>query len=153
MDFKGQVVVVTGAGRGIGRGIALMYAAQGARVIIAERDPEAGLETEGLVRSAGGGAFFQQTDVARPGDIAALMEQAAERYGGLDILINNAGVMAWKSPYELTVGEWDDVINTNLRGTFLCAREAAKLMKQRGGGSIVNISSTRALMSEAHTEA
>lgn len=67
--------------------------------------------------------------------------------------MNNAGVSFWKSPYDITIEEWDDVIDTNLRGTFLCSREAAKIMRENGGGSIVNIASTRALMSEPNSEA
>jgi hypothetical protein len=84
--------------------------------------------------------------------VVKLIEKTEERYGRLDILINNAGFGCWKSPYDLTVEEWDSVINTNLRGTFLCSREAAKIMRKSGGGSIVNIASTRAIMSEPDSE-
>lgn len=87
-------------------------------------------------------------------DIQDIMSVAVARYQTIDILINNAGVMCTKSPYELTVDEFDHVSHTNLRGAFLCAREAARYIKENpNGGSIVNISSTRATMSEPHTEA
>ncbi|MQL53995.1 SDR family oxidoreductase [Desulfofundulus thermobenzoicus] len=76
-----------------------------------------------------------------------------EKYGTIHILINNAGITCRRSPYELTVDQWDEVINVNLRGAFLCAREAARVMRRQGGGAIVNIASTRALMSEPGTEA
>lgn len=81
------------------------------------------------------------------------MKQVEHTYGRIDIVINNAGVSRFKSPFELTVDEWDDVLNTNVRSCFLVTREAAKLMKQHGGGSVVNISSTRSFMSEPNSEA
>jgi hypothetical protein len=130
-----------------------MYAGYGARVVIAERDEEKGQCTVELIRKKGGEAYFHLTDVSRPQDISSLINKTVEFYGRIDILINNAGLSRWKSPYELTVEEWDEIININLRGVFLCAREAAKVMKKQGGGSIVNIASTRALMSEPHSEA
>ncbi|KNZ69753.1 short-chain dehydrogenase/reductase SDR [Thermincola ferriacetica] len=153
MSFTGKVVIVTGAGSGIGRAVARMYAEHNARVIIAERNPETGKETEQVIKKAGGQAIFYQTDVSRPDDILALMKFAEETYGRIEILINNAGVSRWKSPYEITVAEWDEIININLRGVFLCAREAAKVMRKHGGGAIVNIASTRAIMSEPDSEA
>ncbi|MFO7153206.1 MAG: SDR family oxidoreductase [Bacillota bacterium] len=152
MDFKDKVVVVTGAGRGIGRSIARMYARHGAKVVIADRNFQDAQETERLIKEEGGEAFAIFADVSRPEDVVALMEKTEEIYGRLDILINNAGIGCWKSPYDLTVEEWDSVINTNLRGTFLCSREAAKIMRKNGGGSIVNIASTRAIMSEPDSE-
>ncbi|ADL07178.1 SDR family oxidoreductase [Thermosediminibacter oceani] len=152
MDFKDKVVVVTGAGRGIGRSIARMYACHGAKVVIADRNFKDAQETERLIKEEGGEAFAVLADVSRPEDVVKLMEKTEEMYGRLDILINNAGFGCWKSPYDLKVEEWDSVINTNLRGTFLCSREAAKIMRKNGGGSIVNIASTRAIMSEPDSE-
>ena len=153
MNFTGKVVIVTGAGRGIGRGIAEAYGSKGAKVVVAEKHPDLGLETEKSILSAGGIAVYIQTDVSNPKDIIKLMKKTVEEYGTINILVNNVGIATWKSPYELTLEEWDEVINTNLRSVFLCSREAAKIMKEQGGGSIVNISSTRAIMSEPNTEA
>ncbi|NLA59102.1 MAG: glucose 1-dehydrogenase [Firmicutes bacterium] len=153
MGFAGKVVIVTGAGRGIGKCIALTYAAQGAKVVIAEKDQSLGETTLQSIKDFGGEALFCPTDVTKPEDIHNLMAETDAAYHRLDILINNAGIGITKSPYELTVDEWDLVLNTNLRGTFLCAREAAKIMRRQGGGAIVNIASTRAFMSEANTEA
>ena len=153
MKFKDIVVIVTGAGRGIGRSIAVTYASEGARVVIAEKDPVTGRETEKLITSAGGTACFIQTDVSNPADITVMIRKTTELFGTIDILVNNAGFGRWKPPCDLTTEEWDEVINTNLRGAFLCAREAARVMKEHGGGSIINIASTRALMSEPDSEA
>lgn len=147
------MVIVTGAGQGIGRCIADVYASLGAKVIIAEKDPDLGREAEKSIVSAGRSAFFVQTDISHPEDISELVRTTVELFVTIDILINNAGISETKSPYIITVEEWDVIINTNLRGYFLCSRDVARIMKQRGGGSIVNISSTRAFMSEPDSEA
>jgi NAD(P)-dependent dehydrogenase (short-subunit alcohol dehydrogenase family) len=153
MGFNGKVVIVTGAGRGIGRTIAIAYATEGARVVLAEKDQDSGSETENIITSSGSIASFVRADVSKPEDVRRLISKTAEMFGTIDILINNAGISKWRSPFELTTGEWDEVVDTNLRGTFLCSREAAGIMRQHGGGSIVNIASTRALMSEPGSEA
>jgi NAD(P)-dependent dehydrogenase (short-subunit alcohol dehydrogenase family) len=103
--------------------------------------------------SQGGSATFIETDVSRPEYINELFRRTLEISGTLDVLVNNTGISIWKSPYDLTVEEWDLIINTNLRSSFLCSREAAKIMRHHGGGSIINISSTRAFMSESNSEA
>lgn len=153
MDFTGTVVIVTGAGKGIGRSVAQAYASNGAKVVLAEKSADLGFETENLIVSNGGSAIFLQTDVSHPTEICELIQKTIEQYGTIDILVNNAGISKWKSPYELTFEEWDEIINTNLRSVFLCSREAAKIMRTHGGGSIVNIASTRAFMSEPDSEA
>lgn len=152
--FAGRTVVVTGAGQGIGREIAVQYAAAGARVVVAELNEEKGEAVARRLREEGREALFVQTDVRRADEVCRLMEETVKVFGQIDILINNAGVSRFRPVFDLTVEEWDDVIQTNLRGAFLCAREAARHMRQRQqGGAIVNIASTRALMSEPHSEA
>lgn len=154
MSFKGLVVVVTGAANGIGKDVSRAYAKQGAKVVLADVDETEGEGHAEAIQRQGGEAIFVKTDVRKEGDILNLVEKTVSTYGTIHILINNAGVSRWKSPYELTIDEWDDIINTNLRSVFLCSREAAKVMrKNESGGSIVNLASTRATMSEPHTEA
>lgn len=149
MDFSNKTVIVTGAGNGIGKEIALNYAEKGANVIIADIDEKAGAQTSARIKEHGGEAIFVKTDVRLEADMVHLMEAANQTYGRIDILINNAGKSLSKSPYNLLPEEWDDIINTNLRSVFLGSREAAKYMRlNKEGGSIVNIASTRALMSE-----
>lgn len=147
---QAQVVIVTGASQGIGRGIAEAYVAKGAQVIIADMNEELGKEvSEQLVRSV-----FIKTDVRKEEDVKSLMEQTITKFGRIDILINNAGKSDFKPLFELSITQWDDLINTNLRSVFLCSREVALHMrKQDSGGAIVNISSTRATMSEPNSEA
>lgn len=153
MNYKDKTVIVTGAGKGIGRSISAAYAACGATVVITDIDSESLEETSRLIVKAGGRSAVITADVSIPDDITRLFHEVDRRFSAIDILINNAGIAEWKSPYDLTVDEWDRIINTNLRSMFLCSREAAKIMRRNKRGSIVNISSTRALMSEPDSEA
>lgn len=154
MEFKDQVVIITGGANGIGKGLAAAYAKKGANVVVADITEETGQNVVEEINKQNGKGIFVQTDVRKEEDIIRLMKIAYNTYGRIDIMINNAGVSRWKSPYELTIEEWDDVINTNLRSVFLCSREAARYMKENGeGGSIINIASTRATMSEPNSEA
>ncbi|MEH7223522.1 glucose 1-dehydrogenase [Bacillus sp. JJ1566] len=146
-----RVVIVTGAANGIGKGIAKAYAEMGAKVVLADMDAEAGIELSRKLNEQGAEAIFMKTDVRNEQDILHLVNQTYQTYGKIDILINNAGKNLFKSPFDVTIDEWDDVINTNLRSVFLCSRETAKYMK-KSGGSIINIASTRAIMSEPHSE-
>jgi NAD(P)-dependent dehydrogenase (short-subunit alcohol dehydrogenase family) len=151
--FDGKVVVVTGAAQGIGKAVAEGYLRKGAKVVVADVQQVKLMETERHLAAQGGEVVAQPTDVRQEKEIIRLMQRAAERFGTIDILINNAGVSRWKSPYDLKVEEWDDILNINLRSVFLCSREAAKVMRKQKRGAIVNIASTRAWMSEPHTEA
>lgn len=153
MDFSNKIVIVTGASNGIGKGIAFLYAKKGANVVLADIDEKNGFETANKIKEQGGKSLFVQTDVRLEKDIVQLMEKTYQTYGQIDILINNAGKSLFKSPYDVSIDEWDDLINTNLRSVFLCTREAAKYMRcNKDGGSIVNIASTRAIMSEPNSE-
>jgi NAD(P)-dependent dehydrogenase (short-subunit alcohol dehydrogenase family) len=155
MTFQNKVVIVTGAGHGIGRGIAQLYAKNGAQVVVADINSETGEQTvEEINNGYAGRAIFVKTDVKKPEEIINLMEVTSKTFGTVHILINNVGVSINKSIFDLSVEEWDEVLQTNLRSVFLCSREAAKYMrKNERGGAIVNLASTRATMSERDTEA
>ncbi|QLG42927.1 glucose 1-dehydrogenase [Paenibacillus sp. E222] len=154
MSFTDQVVVVTGAAQGIGRSVAEAYAVAGAKVVLADYEEAEGAAAAASIRNEGGEAIFVQCDVRQEKDITNLIQTTMDEFKKIDVLINNAGVSRWKSPYELTLEEWDDILNTNVRSCFLASREAAKHMKHNeNGGAIVNMSSTRAFMSEPETEA
>ena len=137
--FENKVVIVTGGAQGIGCSIAQKYVEQGANVVVAD-----------VAEPADATIHFIKTDMRSESDVQALMEQTAEQFGTIDILINNAGKFVVTPPTELSLEVWDDIINTNLRSVFLCTREAAKYMN---GGAIVSIASTRAFQSEPYTEA
>jgi len=151
--YDGKIIIVTGAGKGIGKSIAQAYAAEGAKLALLDRDAKDLDQTEKQIRDLGAEVFSQVVDLTHSDDIVKAFDQIKKIFGTIDILINNAGLGRSKSPYELGIEDWDYVLNTNLRGTFICSREAAKVMRENGGGSIVNMASTRALMSEPDTEA
>lgn len=151
--YEKQVVIVTGGGNGIGQQIAVFYANEGAKVVIWDKDEEGLERTKQILNRIGYHVSTAIIDLTVPEDIIAAMKGVQETLGQIDILINNAGLGKTQSPYDLSVENWDYVLNTNLRATFLCSREAAKVMRHHQGGSIVNIASTRALMSEPNTEA
>jgi NAD(P)-dependent dehydrogenase (short-subunit alcohol dehydrogenase family) len=140
--LDGQAAVVTGAGRGIGRAIALSLARAGAQVAVAARDPTAARPVVQEIERAGGHAVALAFDLGDEVSISKLMADAHAALGGLDILVNNAGIFPATSFLDTSAEQWDEIHRINLRGAFLCLREAARLMKADGrGGRIINISS------------
>jgi NAD(P)-dependent dehydrogenase (short-subunit alcohol dehydrogenase family) len=151
-QFDQQCVVVTGSGQGIGRATAYTFAQKKASVIIADIDVEAGLEATAFITNEGGKAIFVEADVSSAQQVQTLMEKAVSTYGRMDVLVNNTGIGHSESIFTCPPEAFERVLAVNLTGSFLCAKYAAMVMKEQGKGSIINIASTRALMSEAHTE-
>ena len=140
--LEGQSALVTGGGRGVGKGIALALARAGCRVAINYRSGEAAARrTVEELRALGSDAFAIRADVGKASDVRAMFDAVLERVGRLHALVNNAGVQTWKALLDITEAEWDEVIDTNLKGCFLCTQAAAAHMREHGGGSIVNIGS------------
>lgn len=145
LDFRGKVVLITGAGSGIGNGIARRFAEAGAAVAIAYQHSQQGaLDLAGAIAGRGGKARAIPCDVTREEEVERLAQETAESLGGLDILINNAGIYPVAPLLELGAKAWDEVLAANLRSVHLCTRAAARRMAPRGG-AIVNVASIEAL--------
>jgi acetoin reductase-like protein len=141
VKLAGKVAMVTGAGRGIGRAIALRLAAEGAHVLVAELDPATGAETASAIAAKGGKVRFVATDVAHPEESQAAVATALETFGRLDVLVNNAGVVRSRPLLAITEADWDRTFSVNARGLFFCLQAAGRELARCGGGSIVNIAS------------
>jgi len=137
-DLAGRVALVTGGGSGIGLAIAQAFRARGMGVAICGRDRG---RLERAAAALGEGALAVPADVSDEKQVAALFARVSDYFGGLDVLVNNAGVGSWGPIEGVTAQEWDRVQGTNLRGAFLCARAAWGVLKVRGGGAIINIGS------------
>lgn len=140
-SLKGRVAIVTGAGGGLGVGICDSLAAAGANVVAAGRTQESIDAVADRLRDAGGEAMSALCDVTDRQSIDAMTRSVAERYGGIDILINNAAIYPRRAWTEITDQEWDEVLGTNLKGYFMCAHSAFPYMKKRGHGRIINVAS------------
>jgi 3-oxoacyl-[acyl-carrier protein] reductase len=143
MLLDGRTALVTGASRGIGKEIALELVRAGCRVAVNYFGDPPGLaeETVAEIRAMGGDVLLVEADIRQSSQVAAMFEKVIERFGRLNILVNNAGVQTWKPLLEVTEEEWDLVIDTNLKGCFLCTQQAGRHMKDHGGGVIVNLGS------------
>ncbi len=141
---------MTGGNAGIGRAAAELLAREGARVVVASRTAATGEETVAAIRRAGGEALYVETDVSQEADCVGLVKQAVERFGRLDVLVNNAAIYPRASLAETTVDFWREIMATNLEGPFLLCREAVPRMLAVGGGSIVNVGSFNGLAGGAN---
>ncbi|WP_105618012.1 glucose 1-dehydrogenase [Vallitalea okinawensis] len=150
MKYKNKVVVVTGAGQGIGACVARKYAGEGAIVMLIDLDKEAGLENKAYIEEAGYACMFFQGDVSNENDMIDIFTKIGQQYNKIDILINNAAVGDSGSICDRSIEEWNRVIAVNLTGPYIVSKQAVLHMVD--GGSIINLCSTRALMSEPHTE-
>jgi NAD(P)-dependent dehydrogenase (short-subunit alcohol dehydrogenase family) len=145
MRLKGKVAVVTGAGAGIGKSIAEVFAKEGAQVIVSSRRAANGQPVADNIVRSGYDAVFIESDVSKEEDVAGLIAKTIGIFGRIDILVNNAGVNFVKEFEQVRPSDWDRVINTDLRGTYLCCWNAIPHMIRQGGGSIVNITTVHTL--------
>ncbi len=140
-ELKDKVALITGARQGMGKSHALILAGQGARVVVTNRTIEGCQEVVDEIISKGGEAVCFAMDVANKAEIDSVFDEVVKKYGRLDILVNNAGIYVPKPALEMTEEEWDETINVNLKGQFLCAQRAAKEMMKNKWGRIINIAS------------
>ena len=144
---QGKVVLVTGAGSGIGRATALVFAREGAKVVVSDIVVEGGEETVQQIKAAGGEAIFVKADVSKAADVEALITQTVETYGRLDCAFNNAGIEGGVKPtIDCTEEEFDRTIAVNLTGVWLCMKYEIQQMLSQGGGAIVNTASVAGLV-------
>jgi NAD(P)-dependent dehydrogenase (short-subunit alcohol dehydrogenase family) len=142
--LEGKVVLVTGGGRGIGKGIARGMVAEGASVAIASRQSQTLEQTAAELSEGGAGVLAVPADVTDEAQVERLFGAVMERFGRLDVLVNNAGAFEGGPLDELSLADWSHVIAVNLTGPFLCTRAAFRIMKPQGGGRIINVSSISA---------
>ncbi len=145
--LDGKVALITGAGSGIGRASALLFAKEGARVVVADFVPEGGHETVKLIKEAGGEAIFVEVNVSKSPDVQRMIKSAVDAYGRLDIVFNNAGIQGkFIMTADLAEDAWNSIIATNLTGAFLGSKYAVQAMLKQGGGVIINTASTAGLI-------
>jgi NAD(P)-dependent dehydrogenase (short-subunit alcohol dehydrogenase family) len=141
LRLAGKVAIVTGSGSGIGRATAQLFSKEGAKVTVLDRDKAAGEETVALILAAGGDAAFSMADVSKSSDLQKAVETTVERYGKLNVLVNNAAIQVLAKLVDTSEEDWDRVHSVNLKGVFLGCKFAIPAMLQAGGGTIVNMAS------------
>ncbi len=146
--FVGKAGIVTGAGMGIGAAVAGALAAEGAAVTIVDRDPAAAKQVAEAIEESGGQVQAVVGNVASSEDVQRFVAASVERFGGVDLLVNNAGVVIYGEVPDFSEEDWDTVLDTNLKGHFLTAKYSIPEMRRRGGGAVVNIASVQALVSQ-----
>lgn len=142
MRLAEKIAIVTGGGSGIGRATAELFAREGARVLVADYREDAATENTRTIRQAGGEALSCPVDVADPEQVDRMVQTCLEAYGGVDLLFNNAGILTFGSILDTDLETWNRVLAVNLTGTYLCSRAVLPHMIERGGGSIINVSSS-----------
>jgi 3-oxoacyl-[acyl-carrier protein] reductase len=149
--LKGKVAIVTGSSSGIGKAIALRFGQEGAKVVVAARRLQLCEQTVSQIREQSGEALAIHTDIADERQVERLMADTVERYGRIDILINNAGIGGGSRLIDTSTETFDQVMNVNVRGTFFCCRAGFRQMKRQGGGVIINMSSVAGLQAWSGT--
>ena len=148
MRLSGKAAIVTGSAAGLGRAVAMRFAREGAKVVVADTNVQGGTAVVEQIRKCGGSAIFVRADIAEECEVTALLESASAKFGRIDVLYNNAAVLLHDRDaraHELSLEAWDQTMNVNLRGTFLCSKHVIPFMLQQGGGSIINVGSPTGL--------
>jgi NAD(P)-dependent dehydrogenase (short-subunit alcohol dehydrogenase family) len=147
--MTGKVAIITGAGQGIGRAAALLFAREHAKVVVADWNLTSGQETIEMIRQEGGEAIFMQCDVTREAGVKEMVEKAVETYGRLDSLVTNAGIYpVLGGIVETSEKDWHETVDVSLKGTYLCTKYAVPEMAKVGGGTVVNVASTYAIAAD-----
>jgi NAD(P)-dependent dehydrogenase (short-subunit alcohol dehydrogenase family) len=146
MRLKGKVAIITGGASGIGRACSILFAGEGARVVVADIDTAGGEETVRAIRGAGHTAMFVPTDVTRAAAAERLVDETVHAFGGIHVVVYTAGIIRYGTVVDTPEEVWDDVLNVNLKGIFLCAKYVIPRMIAGGGGSIINTSSAAGLV-------
>ena len=144
--LDGKCTIVTGAASGIGKATALLFAREGALVVVADINEDGGRDTVAAIRQQGGEAIFVATDVRVPSLVKGMVDAAVTRYGALDVLVNNAGIGHRVPVHRCSVEDWDEVIAVNLKGVFLGCKFGVEAMLRQGGGTIINLASGAGLL-------
>ncbi len=147
--MRGKVAIITGAGQGIGRAAALLFGRERAQVVVADWNPATGEECAGMIRQEGGEALFVKCDVKDETGVKAMVEKTVAAYGRLDSLVNNAGIYpVLGGLVETSEKDWDETVDVSLKGTYLCIKHAVPEMAKAGGGAVVMVASTYALVAD-----
>jgi 3-oxoacyl-[acyl-carrier protein] reductase len=151
MELKGKIALVTGAGQGIGQAIALTFAREGADVVVNALHQEKAEAVASEIRESGRRSIAIGADVSNKGEVDRMVERVIREWGGIDILVNNAGIGNTRMVEDMTDEEWHHVLGVNLDGTFYCCQAVIETMKRRGGGKMINISSSAAKGMSVHS--
>lgn len=145
MSFEGKTIVITGGAKGIGKGCVAVFHREGGNVVILDVDDEAGSE---LTDKLGDRTLYIHCDVSDEPKVSDAMKKASTHFGGIDVLVNNAGILQYSTVTEASVEQWDSVLNVNLKGAFLCAKHAIPTMQKAGQGVVINMSSVQAFVTQ-----
>ncbi|HOS87990.1 MAG TPA: SDR family oxidoreductase [Candidatus Pacearchaeota archaeon] len=146
MRLTNKIAIITGAGSGIGRSIALAFVREGAKVVVADWSEAGGTETVELIKQENGEALFVKTDVSKTVDVDNMAKICLDKFGRIDILVNNAGIFRTYNFHETPEEDWDKIININLKGIFLCSKRVIPEMLKQGRGKIINMASIAGLV-------
>ncbi len=153
MRLKNKIAIITGAGSGIGRAIALAFSKERAKIVIADWSEEGGKETTQQIKKQGGEAVFVKTDVSNSGDIDEMVKTCLDNFGQIDILVNNAGIVKFGSLHEMSEEDWDQVLDVDLKSVFLGSKRVIPEMIKQGKGKIINITSIAGMVGFDKTSA